>query len=183
MFPLRDVIPSRTTPWVTYSLVAANVVAWAVGPAHSWGLVAGNAVAVWVFGDNVEDRCGHARFLLLYVVCGSVSAAAQALVMPDWPSMSLTASAASGAAAGVMGAYFTLFPKSLVLMGVFLIAFVEVIEVPAVAVAGVWAVLQILIGATILWALLAAALAGAAGVWLLKRPERQRVDWWSARRT
>jgi membrane associated rhomboid family serine protease len=179
MFPLRDVIPSRTTPWVTYSLVAANIVAWAVGPAHSWVLVAGNTVALWVFGDNVEDRCGHARFLLLYVVCGGAAVIAQAMVTQDWTSMALTASAVNGAAAGVIGAYFTLFPKSLVLMGVYLVVFVDVIEVPAVAIAGVWVVMQIIIATMMLWALLGAALVGALGVWLLKRPERLRVDWWN----
>jgi len=179
MFPLGDVIPSRTTPWVTYFLLAANLLAWLLGMDGLWLASAGNVIALWVFGDNVEDRCGHGRFLVLYLACGGLAAGTQAIVTPDPLSVAI---AASGAAAGVIAAYFTLFPKSLVLMGIF-VGVIEVIEVPAVAIAGLWVITQLLSANVVVWACLASALAGALGVWLLKRPERQRVEWWSRTRT
>ncbi|MGE0447067.1 MAG: rhomboid family intramembrane serine protease, partial [Vicinamibacterales bacterium] len=133
MFPLRDVIPSRTTPRVTMALIALNTLAFlyqlSLGDAvnafvFEWGLVpatfswialvssmflhggflhfAGNMLYLWIFGDNVEDRMGHGRFLAFYLLCGAAAALAQTYTNPT---SLIPMVGASGAIAGVMGAY------------------------------------------------------------------------------
>jgi membrane associated rhomboid family serine protease len=72
-----------------------------------WAHLIGNMVYLWIFGDNVEDRLGHGRYLVFYVVCGVSASLAQAYLHPD----SLVATVgASGAISGVLGAYLVLFP-------------------------------------------------------------------------
>ena len=78
----------------------------------SWEHLLGNMVFLWVFGNNVEDSMGRLRFLVFYLVCGLAAAAAQVLVQPASP---VPMVGASGAIAGVLGAYFNLFPTSQVL--------------------------------------------------------------------
>src|SRR5476651_2405725 len=141
MIPLRDVIPSRTTPYITITIIALNAIAWffelslsdnvrqvfltlyGVVPADfrpvtlvtsmflhaSWMHVIGNMWYLWIFGDNVEDRLGHGRFILFYLLCGFVAAIGQ--IAMD-PTSMLPTIGASGAIAGVMGAYFVLYPHS-----------------------------------------------------------------------
>lgn len=172
MFPLRDVIPSRTTPVVTVGLIVVNAALWflevsmsrgelseflrlwGVVPATfvpvtlftsmflhgSWWHVIGNMWYLWIFGDNVEDRMGHGRFLVFYLLCGVTAAVGQILMIPD---SLLPTIGASGAIAGVMGAYLVLYPKSRVLTLVTLVVFYEIIELPAVALLGVWFLMQL----------------------------------------
>ena len=140
MIPLRDIIPSRTTPVVTISIIALNVLVFVyelslgravdvftlyyglVPAAFSWvnvftsmflhgGFmhVAGNMLYLWIFGDNVEDRMGHGRFLVFYLLCGVAAALAQTVTAPE---SAIPMVGASGAIAGVMGAYFVLYPRS-----------------------------------------------------------------------
>ena len=69
----------------------------------------GNMLYLWIFGDNVEDRMGHGRFVVFYLLCGAAAALAQTMFDPDSP---VPMVGASGAIAGVMGAYFVLYPRS-----------------------------------------------------------------------
>ena len=219
MIPLRDVIPSRTRPVVTIALIAANafvflrqaglgademdlfVRAFGLVPAaFSWmtvvtsmfvhgGLLhfAGNMLYLWIFGDNVEDRMGHLRFLAFYLLCGAGAALAQTAAVPE---SAVPMVGASGAIAGVMGAYFVLYPKSRVLT---LIPFpIMVVELPAVYLLGLWFVMQFvsgmatlgpqgegqLVGGVAFWAHAAGFGVGVLLVFLFRRPERQRVEWW-----
>jgi membrane associated rhomboid family serine protease len=104
-----------------------------------WVHLAGNMLYLWIFGDNVEDRFGHAGFLLFYLLCGLAATAAQLAFSMNSVIPNL---GASGAIAGVLGAYILLFPKARVsvLQGQ------QVIPVPALIVIGLWFVLQLFSG-------------------------------------
>src|SRR6187549_3506868 len=131
MFPLRDVIPSRTVPFITVTIILLNALAWIYelsmpeetlavfmqiygivpidfSPATlitsmflhgSWMHVIGNMWWLWIFGDNVEDRLGHGRFIVFYLLCGTAAALAQTAMAPD---SQVPMVGASGAIAGVM---------------------------------------------------------------------------------
>ena len=105
----------------------------------SWLHLAGNLLFLWVFGDNVEHRVGHALFAVFYLVVGLVATVAQILVNPDSVIPTL---GASGAISGVLGAYFVMFPTNRV--NVFLLR--GVVAVPAIVAIGMWAVLQVIAG-------------------------------------
>ena len=105
--------------------------------------VAGNMLYLWIFGDNVEDRMGHGRFLVFYLLCGIAAALAQTIAAPD---SVVPMVGASGAIAGVMGAYFVLYPKSRIVTLVPLFFFFQIIEVPAIFFLGIWFVMQFLSG-------------------------------------
>src|SRR5688572_32823768 len=89
----------------------------------------GNMLYLWIFGDNVEDRMGHGRFLTFYVLCGMAAALAQTIMVPD---SVVPMIGASGAIAGVMGAYFVLYPRSRVVTLVPFFLFLLIIVVPAI---------------------------------------------------
>ena len=215
MFPLRDVIPSSTTPGVTIGLIAANAAVflfqltvpvdstetffrlYGLVPAEftwptaftsmflhaGWMHVLGNMLFLWIFGDNVEDRMGHGRFLAFYLLAGLAASLAQ-----TWadPTSTLPLVGASGAIAGVMGAYLVLFPRSRVLVLVFLFLFIDVVEIPAVFFLGLWFLMQLVLGVgrtaadlagggVAYWAHAAGFLAGVVGVFVFRRP--QRAQW------
>ena len=222
MIPLRDVIPSRTTPYVTIALIAVNALVYLyemtlgdstleefilyfglVPAAFSWvavltsmflhgGLlhVGGNMLFLWIFGDNVEDRMGHGRFVAFYLLCGAAAALAQTAMSPD---SVVPMVGASGAVAGVMGAYFVLYPHSRIVTLIPLFVFFHVMEVPALVFLGLWFVLQFVsgvgsiaaatggepAGGIAFWAHVAGFVAGVSGVLVFRRPERQRVEWWN----
>jgi membrane associated rhomboid family serine protease len=221
VFPLRDVIPSRTTPVVTVTLIAVNALVFLyqvslgadaeefilyyglVPAAFSFVTVitsmflhggflhfGGNMLFLWIFGDNVEDRMGHGRFLLFYLLCGMAAALVQTITDPT---SVIPMVGASGAIAGVMGAYFVLYPRSRIVTLVFIFFFVQIVEVPAVVFLGVWFVMQFLsgvgsiarttgdVGGIAFWAHIAGFAAGVVGVALFRRPERERVEWWDTR--
>jgi membrane associated rhomboid family serine protease len=100
-----------------------------------------NMLFLWIFGNNVEDSMGRARFVLFYLLAGIVAAYAQALLDTNG---TLPAIGASGAIAGVLGGYLLLYPHARVLTLVFIIFFVTLIEIPAVIMLGIWFVLQFL---------------------------------------
>src|SRR5438477_3598260 len=100
----------------------------------------GNMLYLWIFGDNVEDRVGHARFVLFYLICGAVAALAQAL--PDMGSQ-VPMIGASGAISGVLGAYIVLYPRANVLVLVPLIVVFQTFRVPAWIVLGMWFIGQL----------------------------------------
>jgi len=101
----------------------------------------GNMLYLWVFGDNVEDVMGPWRFLIFYLLCGLGAAATQVALMPgsDVPMVG-----ASGAIAGVLGAYVLLYPRAQVLTLVFLLIFIRIMYLPAVVLLGIWFLMQVL---------------------------------------
>ena len=105
--------------------------------------IIGNMWFLWIFGDVVEDRMGRIPYLIFYIVCGLGAAVAQTIV--SWGSTVPTLGA-SGAIAGVMGAYIVWFPRSQVLTLVPLLIFFFTIRLPAFFVVGYWFVLQFLSG-------------------------------------
>ncbi len=104
-----------------------------------WLHLGGNMLYLWIFGDNVEDRFGHVKFIIFYLICGLMATFAQLAfsIGSDVPNLG-----ASGAIAGVLGAYILLFPKGRVrvLQGS------QVIQVSALIVIGIWIVLQFFSG-------------------------------------
>jgi membrane associated rhomboid family serine protease len=218
MIPLRDVIPSRTTPYITVTIIVLNAAAWffelalpsdllpaflqvyGVVPAAfhaptlvtsmflhgSWSHVIGNMWYLWIFGDNVEDRVGHGRFIVFYLLCGILAAAGQILMEP---SSMLPTIGASGAIAGVMGAYFVLYPQSRVLTLIPFI-FLHIVEVPATVLLGFWFLMQLFsagaIGVTAashgsggvaFAAHVAGFVAGTAGVLIFRKREEPNARW------
>ncbi len=104
----------------------------------------GNMLYLWIFGDNVEDAMGPVRFLVFYLLCGIVAAFAQIAIGSG---SSIPMVGASGAIAGVLAAYFMLFPQSRVLTLIPLFFFVRLVAVPAVFLLGFWFLLQVIAGA------------------------------------
>ncbi len=221
MIPLRDVIPSRTTPYVTVTIIVVNALVfvfelrlpltdrarfievYGIVPASveslsvltsmflhgGWLHFLGNMLYLWIFGDNVEDRVGHGRFIVFYLTCGLAATLAQVV---SNPTSVVPMVGASGAIAGVMGAYFVLFPRSRVLTLLPLFIFWKLIEVPAILFLGFWFLLQLLSGVgsvgagqdvsgIAFWAHIAGFATGAVAIFFFRRPERQRVDWWGRR--
>ena len=105
----------------------------------SWSHVIGNMWYLWIFGDNVEDRVGHGRFIVFYLLCGIVAAFGQ--IAMD-PASLLPTIGASGAIAGVMGAYFVLYPHSRVYAIVPPFIY-SVFEIPAIFLLGFWFLMQL----------------------------------------
>jgi membrane associated rhomboid family serine protease len=219
MLPLRDVIPSRTTPYVTIAIIILNALAWlfeismpredltvflqvwGVVPAAfipstlftamflhgSWSHVIGNMWYLWIFGDNVEDRLGHGRFIVFYLLCGVVASFGQIVLDPG---STLPMIGASGAIAGVMGGYFVLYPQSRVLTLIPLIIFWEIVELPAIMLLGFWFLMQLFSagaiavtattgggsGGVAFMAHVAGFVVGMIGVFAFRR--RQRPDPW-----
>ncbi len=217
LFPLRDVIVSRTTPVVTWLLIALSVglhlvlatsdpdvrtvtfETWGLIPAaFSWTTVltsmfvhgdllhlGSNMLCLWIFGDNVEDQMGHGRFLLFYLACGIVAALTETWSSPD---SLLPMVGASGAIAGVMGAYFVMFPHSRVLVLLFLVVYINIIEVPAIFFLAFWFFMQVVgglgraaeaatTGGVAFWAHAGGFAAGAIGARILRRHERATWEW------
>lgn len=102
-----------------------------------------NMLFLWVFGDNIEDELGSARFLLFYLVCGVAGALGQYVVAPN---STVPLIGASGAIAGVLGAYFLLYPTARVLTAVIFVIFIRLIYLPAWILLGFWIFLQLLQG-------------------------------------
>lgn len=104
----------------------------------------GNMLYLWIFGDNVEDAMGHVKFLLFYLLCGAVAAFTQMAIAPGSPVPQI---GASGAIAGVLAAYFMLFPYARVLTLIPIFFFIRLVTVPAVFLLGFWFILQVISGA------------------------------------
>jgi membrane associated rhomboid family serine protease len=147
----------------------------------------GNMWSLWIFGDNVEDWLGHGRFALFYLFCGVVSGLMH--LFTNWGS-ELPTIGASGAIAGVMGAYFLLYPKARVVTLIPIFIFIQFVELPAYIFLGFWFLMQFLSGTASLgagsaggiawWAHIGGFLAGAAVVFVLggakpQRPSRTRA--------
>jgi rhomboid family protein len=109
----------------------------------SWGHLLGNALFLWVFGNNVEDSMGRVRFLVFYLLCGLVAAAAQVAVGPASP---VPMVGASGAISGVLGGYLVLYPRVRVRVLFILFIFIRVFRIPAYLVLLWWIGYQIVLG-------------------------------------
>jgi membrane associated rhomboid family serine protease len=105
--------------------------------------IAGNMLFLWIFGNNVEDRIGRVRYLLFYFAAGIAAMIGQLLVAPNSVIPNL---GASGAIAGVLGAYLVMFPRRRVLTLIFLGFFITWVYLPAVVVLGGWFLLQLFSG-------------------------------------
>ena len=175
MIPLRDSQPSHSTPVVTISLIAFNglvflyqvtldpfsqnhlISLYGMIPDRlnltslvtsmflhgGWMHLIGNMWFLWIYGDNIEDILGHGKYLLFYLLCGMAAAFAHLAFNPD---SRVPTVGASGAIAGVMGAYLIKFPRSRIVTLVPLVVFVTTIEVPAVLILIYWFVLQLFSG-------------------------------------
>jgi membrane associated rhomboid family serine protease len=108
-----------------------------------WAHLLGNMLFLWIFGDNIEDRLGHFRFLVFYLLSGFAATAAQALVAP---SSTVPLIGASGAISGVLGAYLFLYPRARIVSLVFLGIFVQIMQVPAIVFLPIWFLLQFFSG-------------------------------------
>ncbi|MDF2800025.1 MAG: rhomboid family intrarane serine protease [Devosia sp.] len=149
--PLHDTNPIRhiAFPWVTYGLMAVTTLIFAaqslLSPigflqvAIEWGMIPVVMLFLWVFGDNIEDALGHVRFVLFYLGCAAGAALLHLLLDP----LSTTPLiGASGAVAGVMGAYCLLYPHA----RVYVLARIVIpipLPVPAFWMLGVWIAVQI----------------------------------------
>jgi membrane associated rhomboid family serine protease len=109
-----------------------------------WLHLIGNMLYLWIFGNNIEDSMGHVRFVVFYLACGVAAALAQSFAAPD---STVPMVGASGAIAGVLGAYLLLFPRAHVLVLVPLGFFSQLLRIPALIVLGLWFVLQFVSGA------------------------------------
>jgi hypothetical protein len=144
-----------------------------------WLHFLGNMWFLWVFGDNVEDRLGHGGYLLFYLGAGVAASAAHLVANPASPIPTI---GASGAVAGVMGAYLLLYPRARVLAAIPIFFFLHLMVVPAPLFLGVWFLLQLFQGVASVsgsvargvawWAHIGGFAAGAAVVWALARAGR-----------
>jgi membrane associated rhomboid family serine protease len=237
MIPIRDDTPRYSTPYVTYFIIALNVVVFlfelsvemqgqralnamiyqfGVVPRHferalagvgnysppalflsiltsmflhgGWLHIIGNMWFLWIFGDNIEDYLGHLRYLFFYLTAG-VAAALTHIALNAGSNIPTVG--ASGAIAGVMGAYFVLYPRARVLTLVPLIVFFTFWWLPAWVMLGYWFVVQFLMGAATsitvsqstggvaVWAHVGGFITGIVLIKLLpERTQRRRYATW-----
>jgi|SRR5579871_1033987 len=175
MFPLRDTQPSYSRPVVVICLIVLNILiflyefsldafqenrfiaVYGLTPDHfhwaniftsmflhgGWMHVLGNMWFLWIFGDNIEDILGHAKFLLFYLLCGVAAALSQTLLNPF---SRVPMVGASGAIAGVMGAYMVKFPHSRIRTLAFILFFITTFDVPAWVMLIYWFAIQFFSG-------------------------------------
>jgi membrane associated rhomboid family serine protease len=114
-----------------------------------WLHLGGNMLYLWIFGDNIEDRLGHGKYLLFYLASGVAATLAHAVANPASRMPSI---GASGAIAGVLGAYAVLFPRQRVTTLIPIFIFITVREIPAIFLLGFWFILQLFTGAAVMGA-------------------------------
>lgn len=220
MIPLRDSNPSRTFPFVNYTLIGLNVIVFLIEVAMGdgmeklifnfglipssfvtdiqtfqigvgtilpllssmflhggWMHLIGNMLFLHIFGDNVEDRFGHFKYLVFYLIAGLAAAGTQIYMFPE---SEVPMVGASGAIAGVLGAYVFMFPRARIATLIPIFFFFQVVELPAFIFLGIWFVMQIFSGMFTLgigadaggvawWAHIGGFIAGAVFLPLLKR--------------
>jgi membrane associated rhomboid family serine protease len=108
-----------------------------------WLHLLGNMLYLWIFGDNVEDRLGHGRYLVFYLACGVIAALVHAVVFAQ---SKVPCVGASGAISGVLMAYLIFFPKARVSTLFVIFIFIRIVRLPAVVLLGLWIGLQIIGG-------------------------------------
>jgi membrane associated rhomboid family serine protease len=148
-----------------------------------WMHLIGNMLYLWIFGNNIEDSMGHVRFVIFYVLCGAAAALAQSALDPG---SIVPMIGASGAIAGVLGAYLVLFPRAHVLVLVPLGFFTQLLRLPALLVLGFWFVLQLFEGGLIAangessvayWAHIGGFVAGIVLIFLLRGRPPAAAQW------
>src|SRR5277367_3082481 len=172
MFPLRDDRPTYSAPIVTTLLIVACalvffyelsldeysrnyfITLYGIVPAHfrpvtlftsmflhgGWSHIIGNMLFLWAFGKSLEDAMGHTKFLVFYLVCGIAAGIAHVVMNVN---SSLPTVGASGAIAGVMGAYLIKFPRARIHTLIFLFVFVTTTDIPAYLILVYWFVTQL----------------------------------------
>ena len=175
MFPLRDDRPTYTPPIVTTLLIVACAfvflfeltlddysrnyftTVYGVVPAHfrpmtlvtsmflhgGWSHIIGNMLFLWCFGKSLEDAMGHTKFLTFYFACGIIAGIVHVIFNYD---SRLPTVGASGAIAGVMGAYLIKFPRAHIHTLVFVFIFITTVDIPAVGLLLYWFVIQLFSG-------------------------------------
>ena len=175
MIPLRDTQPSYTFPFVTVAIIVLNVFAflyefmmdpyelnffiahYGVIPTRfqwmdvltsiflhgGWMHLIGNMWFLWIYGDNVEDILGHSQYLIFYLLCGLAATMVHVLFNGD---SRVPTIGASGAIAGVMGAYVVKFPHSKITTLVPVFVFITTMEIPAYIILLYWFVIQFFSG-------------------------------------
>jgi membrane associated rhomboid family serine protease len=108
-----------------------------------WLHLISNMVYLWVFGNNIEDRLGHFKYLIYYLTCGALAALCQWLISMNSAIPSL---GASGAIAGILGAYLLWFPQARITTLIFLGFFVTTINVPALVIIGIFFIQNVIFG-------------------------------------
>lgn len=161
----HPVADSAIAPWLTlFSCIFLH---------GGWMHVIGNMWFLYIFGDNIEDRLGHAGYLAFYLFCGVAASAAHLVIGPD---STIPTIGASGAIAGVMGAYFIFYPRAKVLSLVPIVFVMQMIVIPAPVFLGIWFAFQAFNGfgssgaggGVAWWAHIGGFAAGLATAWLLK---------------
>ena len=104
-----------------------------------WLHLGGNMLYLWIFGDNVEEKMGHGRYLIFYLLCGLTATAVHIVVDP---ASTMPTVGASGAISGVLAAYLFMFPKAKGVTLIPIFVFLQVAELPAIVVLGMWFILQ-----------------------------------------
>lgn len=155
-----------------------------------WLHLFGNMLYLWIFGDNVEDRMGHFRYLIFYILCGLAASFSHIMMNPD---STIPTIGASGAIAGVLGAYMFLYPNANVIVLLPIFIFFDIIKLPALVVLGFWFVMQLFQGTLALsvessatggvawWAHIGGFVFGAIAVHIFKKKSRKPVyrdEWW-----
>lgn len=151
-----------------------------------WLHLINNLWALYIFGDNVEDRMGSVRYLVFYLLCGAIAGLAQLLINSE---QSVPGIGASGAIAGVLAAYLVLFPRARVITLVLLFFFLTFTEIPALLYLGVWFLIQLFsglmtlgapsnIGGIAYWAHIGGFLAGLFLVFPFARRQRAYYRWY-----
>jgi membrane associated rhomboid family serine protease len=148
--------------------------------------LAGNMLFLWIFGNNVEDRMGPARYLVFYIVCGVLAGLVHFL---SARTSGIPTVGASGAISGVLGAYALLFPGARIHTLIILVFYISVVPIPALLWVGIWFVYQMIgsatqsaVGGGVAWfAHIGGLIAGAILVLLFRRrparPRLRRGDW------
>jgi membrane associated rhomboid family serine protease len=147
-----------------------------------WIHLGGNMLYLWVFGNNVEDRLGHLRFLFFYLFCGLIATFAHIASAPDSLAPLV---GASGAIAGVLGAYLVCFPRARVLVMIWFLIFIRFVRVPALIVLGFWFLIQVMNasadagaqGGVAWFAHIGGFLAGVALIWRRRRGRSAMADY------
>ena len=175
MIPLRDTQPSSSTPIVTVVIISLNILVflfqvslgdyernyfiatYGIVPDRlhyssiltsmflhgGWMHLIGNMWFLWIYGDNVEDVLGHGKFALFYLLCGIAAGLVHVLMNAD---SRVPTVGASGAIAGVMGAYLVKFPHSKIVTLVPIFVFFTTVEIPAIFMLIYWFAIQIFSG-------------------------------------
>lgn len=149
-----------------------------------WMHLIGNMWFLWIFGDNIEDRLGHVKFILFYLLCGVAAGLTHVYTNP---ASLVPTVGASGAVAGVMGAYTILYPRARVLTMFFFFFFIRFVQLPAFIFLGVWFFIQFLSGAATMaaggahagvawWAHIGGFVVGIVFVILLPKRKRYSID-------